>query len=75
MAGCTCARCKRWPKPDVGNQVRAAWRGGTVVGYEFMIGGGRLAPARMFFDISVRSRLGECRAAGTVEGKIVLTSE
>ena len=37
--------------------VRAVRRGGTVVGYGFMAGGGRLSLARMFFDIFAGSRL------------------
>ncbi len=37
--------------------VRAVRRGGTVVGYGFMAVDGRLAQARMFFDVFAGSRL------------------
>ncbi|MGO8912936.1 MAG: quinone oxidoreductase family protein [Bradyrhizobium sp.] len=46
--------------------VRAVRRGGAVVAYGFMAGGGRLAQARMFFDIFAGSRL--CGRRGTFYG-------
>ncbi|MGB9118564.1 zinc-binding dehydrogenase [Bradyrhizobium sp.] len=42
---------------NIGKCIRAVRRGGTVVGYGFMAVDGRLARARMFFDVFVGSRL------------------
>jgi NADPH2:quinone reductase len=42
---------------NIGKCIRAVRRGGMVVGYGFMAVDGRLARARMFFDVFVGSRL------------------
>ncbi len=42
---------------NIGKCVHALRRGGTVVGYGFMAVDGRLARARMFFDVFAGSRL------------------
>ena len=42
---------------NIGKCIRAVRRGGTVVGYGFMAVDGKLAKARMFFDVFAASRL------------------